>query len=202
MKKMKITLIALGLVILVFVMVQLYAQRSRNKIESYPYVVAKEYKNFEIRNYEASLFTAVTLPTGEYDKSSNKGFSILAGYIFGGNKDNEKIAMTSPVAMSLEDSITMMFLVPRELRKDSLPTPDRSEFSFREEPAKTVAAIRFGGWASSEKIEKNKDELKAALDAEGISYTNHFYYLGYNPPFDLFNRRNEIIVELEKEFTP
>ena len=71
MKKMKVTLIALGLVFMVFVLVQLYAIRSRTKIESYPYVVVKEYENFEIRNYEASLFTAVTLPTGEYDKASN-----------------------------------------------------------------------------------------------------------------------------------
>jgi hypothetical protein len=35
------------------------------------------------------------------------------------------------------------------------------------------------------KIEKYKEKLKAALDAEGITYTNRFYYLGYNPPFEV-----------------
>jgi len=37
------------------------------------------------------------------------------------------------------------------------------------------------------------------LDAEGITYTNRFYFLGYNPPFEVFNRKNEIIVELQNE---
>jgi hypothetical protein len=37
------------------------------------------------------------------------------------------------------------------------------------------------------------------LDAEGIKYTNRFYYLGYNPPFEVFNRKNEVIVELQSE---
>ena len=71
--------------------------------------------------------------------------------------------------------------------------------SFKEVPAKTVAAITFGGWANDDKIEKYKEKLISALDADGISYTNRFYFLGYNPPFDLINRKNEIIVELESE---
>jgi hypothetical protein len=41
--------------------------------------------------------------TKKFKEASSQGFSILAGYIFGGNKENEKIAMTSPVTMSLED---------------------------------------------------------------------------------------------------
>jgi hypothetical protein len=65
-----------------------------------------------------------------------------------------------------------------------------------EEPAKTVAAITFGGWANDEKIKMYKDKLNAALKAKGITHTNKFYLLGYNPPFEVFNRKNEIIVEL------
>ena len=60
-----------------------------------------------------------------------------------------------------------------------------------------MAAITFGGWASDEKIEKYKQQLKAALTAAGITYTNRFYFLGYNPPFEIINRKNEIIVEFE-----
>ena len=197
---MKITLIILGILILVFIIVQIYTIRSRSRIEQYPFTVVKTYNRFEIRNYEASLFTSVKLPTNEYNKAAYKGFSILAGYIFGGNKSNEKISMTSPVAMSLEDSMTVMFMVPKELKKENLPEPNQSDIEFREEPAKTVAAISFGGWADSGKIGKYKSKLMAALDAEGIPYTNRFYFLGYNPPFDILNRKNEIIVELEKGF--
>jgi hypothetical protein len=43
--------------------------------------------------------------------------------------------MTSPVAMKLDDSVTMMFMVQRKLKKEMLPKRDRSEIEFKEEPA-------------------------------------------------------------------
>jgi len=196
---MKILLIILAILLLAFFAVQIFAMSTQRNIETYPYVVKKKYYKFEIRSYEASLFTTVKLSTKEYKDASSKGFSILAGYIFGGNQSKEKIAMTSPVAMSLEDSMTMMFMVPKKFNKETLPQPNQSAIEFREEPAKTVAAITFGGWADDAKIEKYKAKLKAALDAEGITHTNRFYFLGYNPPFEFFNRKNEIIVELPLE---
>lgn len=194
---MKISLIVLGIIILVFVVIQIFAVRGQSNIETYPYVVIKKYDAFEIRSYGASLFTSVKLSTREYKDASSKGFSILAGYIFGGNDRNEKIAMTSPVAMSLEDSMTVMFMVPKKFTKETLPRPSQSQIVFREEPAKIVAAITFSGWANDEKIERYKNELKAALDAKGIAYTNRFYFLGYNPPYEVLNRKNEVIVELQ-----
>lgn len=193
---MKIVLILLGILLLAFIIVQIFAMRGQNDIETYPYVVNKKFGTFEVRSYEASLFTSVKLPMNAYKDASSKGFSILAGYIFGGNKKNEKIAMTSPVAMSLEDSMTVMFMVPKKYQKETLPQPNQSQIEFREEPAKMVAAITFGGWANDEKIATYKEQLKKALDAEGIPYTNRFYFLGYNPPFEVFNRKNDIIVEL------
>jgi hypothetical protein len=196
---MKALLIVLGVILLAFIIVQLYAINGQRNIETYPYAVNKKYEAFEIRSYEATLFTSVQLTGNKYKDASSKGFSILAGYIFGGNEKNEKIAMTSPVAMSLEDSMTMMFMVPKKFKKETLPQPDQSQIKFREEPAKTVAAITFGGWANDEKIEKYKQQLKSALDSEGIIYTNRFYFFGYNAPFEFFNRKNEVIVELESE---
>jgi hypothetical protein len=196
---MKIILITLGIVLAVFIAIQIFALNSQHNIETYPYTVNKEYDKFEIRNYEASLFTSVKLSTNEYDEGSGQGFSVLAGYIFGGNEKKEKIAMTSPVVMTMEDSMTMMFMVPKKYKKETLPRPDQDRIEFKEEPAKTIAAITFGGWSNDEKIEQYKQELKAALDAEGIAYTNCFYVLGYNAPYEFFNRKNEIIVELERE---
>ena len=90
-------------------------------------------------------------------------------------------------------------MVPKKFNKENLPKPNTSNIEFKEEPAKTVAAIRFGGWANNEKIEKYKQILIAALDAEGIAYTKKFYFLGYNPPFEFFSRKNEIIVELSTQ---
>ena len=193
---MKIVISILGTLILVFVIVQLFALKTQKDIETYPYKVVKKYEQFEIRKYESRLFTSVTLPTNQYKNASGNGFSILAGYIFGNNKTNEKIAMTSPVAMSLEDSMTMMFMVP-EKNKESLPEPNSKQIKFQEEPAKTVAAITFGGWADQKKINRYKSELIEALESNKISYTQKFYFLGYNAPYETYNRRNEVIVELD-----
>jgi hypothetical protein len=199
---MKIALIIFGVFALVFIVVQIFAMKSRKSIENYPYEVLKTYDEFEIRKYEARLFTKVQLNTNDYSQASSAGFSKLAGYIFGGNDSKQKIAMTSPVAMGLEDSMTMMFMVPNDLDKNKLPKPDNSEIEFKEEPVKIVAAITFGGWANTEKIEKYKQMLIDGLNQKGIKYTNHFSLLGYNPPFDVLNRKNEVIVELEEGFLP
>ena len=194
---MKILLIIFGVILIAFIVVQFFAFNSQRNIETYTYVVNKKYDTFEIRSYEATLFASVKLATKGYKNSSNKGFSILAGYIFGGNERNEKISMTSPVTMSLEDSMTMMFMIPKKLEKEKLPKPNQSLIEFKEEPAKTVAVITFNGWADDKKIEKFKQNLKSALDAEDIPYSDRFYFLGYNAPFEFFNRKNEVIVELQ-----
>ena len=194
---MKIILVSVSVILLGFLAVQAYAMSTSRNIESYPYTVIQEYGDFEIRQYEASLFTSVTMPTDKYEEASGKGFSALAGYIFGGNERNEKIAMTSPVAMSLEDSMTMMFLVPKAYKKEDLPKPNTESITITEMPAKKVAAITFGGWADAEKIDRYQTELLKALDREGIAYTNKSYFLGYNPPFEMVGRKNEVIIELK-----
>jgi hypothetical protein len=194
---MKIIYIISAVLIIIFIVIQTFATMGQKNIETYPFTVIEKFKTFEIREYEATLFSSVKLSSSGYKESSRKGFSILAGYIFGGNEKKEKIAMTSPVAMTLEDSMTMMFMVPKNISKENLPKPNQSQIEFHEEPAKKVAAITFGGWADDDKIEKNKELLKAALYEHGIAYTNKFYFLGYNPPYEVFNRKNEVIVELQ-----
>jgi hypothetical protein len=196
---MKIISIVLGVLLLIFIGIQLFAIKSQRNIETYPYKVTKTYDSFEIRDYEPTLFTSVKLSTKNYKESSSKGFSILAGYIFGDNDRNEKIAMTSPVAMTLEDPITMLFMVPKKFEKEKLPQPNQPQIVFKKEPAKTVAAISFIGWADDDKIEHYKKKLKFALEKEEIPYTNRFYFLGYNAPYEVFNRKNEVIVELSKD---
>ena len=194
---MKAILIVLGIIAALFVISQLYLMNAQKDIEQYPYKIIKKYDDFEIRNYEGALFTSVKLTTKNYDKSSSKGFSVLAGYIFGGNSDNKSIAMTSPVAMTLEENTTMMFLVPKEYSKENLPNPNDKSIEFKEMPAKKMAAITFGGWANDEKIESYKKKLTKALDKEGIKYSNNFLFFGYNAPWEVINRKNEVIVELE-----
>ena len=181
-----------------FLGIQIFAIKTQHNIEKYSYTVSKTFEIFEIRNYEARLFTSVNSNTNNFKNASSKGFSILAGYIFGGNEKNEKIAMTSPVAMSLEESMTMMFLAPKKFNRNNLPKPNASNIEFLEIPEKKVAAISFGGWANNKKIALQKQKLINALNNKGIKHINKFYFLGYNAPYEVFNRKNEIIVELKK----
>jgi len=111
---MKILIILLAVILVTFLATQIFMWREQNNIETYSHVVNKKYERFEIRSYEAALFTSVKLSTKDYKASSSKGFSILAGYIFGKNERKEMISMSSPVTMSLEDSTTMMFMVPNK----------------------------------------------------------------------------------------
>lgn len=193
---MKIVFISLGVVTVLFIVIQLFFLSAQYNIETYPYEVEKEFSEFEVRNYEAKLFTCVKLKSNKYEESSSKGFRILAGYIFGKNDKQEKISMTSPVTMSLEDSVAMMFMVPKKFKKEELPKPNESEIEFKQVPAKKMAAISFGGWANDEKIERYKNQLIENLKKENIQHSNRFYFFGYNSPYEFFNRKNEVVVEL------
>ena len=194
---MKIILSIFGIILILFVISQLFFLNSQRNIETYAFTIIDSYETIEIRQYEASLFTSVQMSSNNYRKTSSKGFSVLAGYIFGGNDKEEKIAMTSPVAMSLKDSTTMLFLVPKKYTRDNLPVPNDSRIEFKDIPEKRVAAISFGGWANDSKIASFKKKLIDVLNSKGIKYTDNFYFLGYNAPMEVFNRKNEIIVELE-----
>jgi hypothetical protein len=195
--KVKIILGIFGVILILFIISQLFFLNSQRNIETYAFKIINTYETIQIRQYEASLFTSVEIPSNNYRKTSTKGFSVLAGYIFGGNDKKEKIAMTSPVAMSLKDSTTMMFLVPKKYTRDNLPVPNDSSIEFKDVPEKKVAAISFSGWANDLKIASFKKKLIDVLESKGIQYTDNFYFLGYNAPMEVFNRKNEIIVELE-----
>ena len=128
---MKTFLIILGLIFMLFLGSQIYLYISSNRIEGYKYSIIKTYKDFEIRIYEASLFTSVKINTDNYKQASSKGFSILGGYIFGKNENKEQIPMTSPVAMTLEKKeMNMRFLVPEKFTKENLPKPENTKIKF------------------------------------------------------------------------
>ena len=71
-------------------------------------------------------------------------FSVLAGYIFGSNADEQKIAMTAPVQQTMDGSEKeMAFMMPAEYALElTLPDPDDERVAFREAPAYTAAVIQ------------------------------------------------------------
>lgn len=176
-----------------------FVKKSVSDTETHEYEVVKVYDDFEIRKYAPALYSSVKYSSSSYKQISSDGFRTLAGYIFGGNESKEQIAMTSPVTMELKDTSKMMFMVPKSMSKDDLPKPNNSSIYFEEYPERVVAAIRFGGWASDEKIAEYSQKLTSSLLKAGVTHLGDFAYLGYNPPFDVVNRRNEIIVSVSWE---
>jgi hypothetical protein len=198
--KMKITLIAIGIAAILFSAFQFYISMSTNKSETQPYKVIRKEKEFEIRFYPSATMAIITSSARTYKELGSSGFTKLAGYIFGGNKENKKIAMTSPVHMEINDSIaTMSFVMPANYTKDNLPIPNNAEVNIQTSPDEYVAAIIFDGFSNNDNIEKHITLLSNALKAHNISYYGNFRYLGYNPPYQLFDRRNEVIVSVNEK---
>jgi len=193
---MKIVIIIISISVSTIAIAQIYLSRSTQQTEQHSYKVIKKFDKFEIRKYDAALFSSVKLNQKGYKESSSEGFRILAGYIFGDNETKEKIAMTSPVVMELGDTSKMMFMVPKNYNLKNLPNPKNSKIVFEKEEEKIIAAIRFDGWADDEKIQKYKTILMNELVKEKLSYINKFSFLVDNPPYEVMNRRNEVVVEL------
>lgn len=163
-------------------------------IETRPYTVEKAYDGFEIRHY-TPVVMATVYEKGNMMETSNASFRMLAGYIFGGNETGEKIAMTAPVLMQHNDgdsTTRMSFMMPGAYSSDVLPAPLTDEIEIHSEAGYRMAVTRFGGFASNKDIAREANALRAALNSNNISFREPVIYMGYNPPFQLVNRHNEV----------
>jgi hypothetical protein len=195
MKKMIITILV---VLLVFVAFQSFMAISTSKIEKQKYRIVKKETDFEVRFYPPATFATIKSSAKNYRELSGSGFRKIAGYIFGNNESSSKIAMTSPVHMDInEDESSMSFVMPSEYDIKSLPRPNDAKVEIHESPSEYAAAIEFGGFANDASITKYAEQLKKSLEAKGIKAIGHFRYLGYNPPYQLIGRKNEVIVAVE-----
>jgi hypothetical protein len=166
--------------------------------ETLSYKVVKKDNNFEIRQY--SSYTAAEVKVyGERKKAAKKGFMQLADYIFGGNQDKKKIAMTSPVIQYEESAKNwvVQFATPKEYKMNKLPKADNKQIAFKNISGGKFVVITFSGFWSDSNFEKKKVELdqfiaKNKLKAKGskiIAYYDHPYTMPWN-------RRNEILQQV------
>ena len=198
---MKIILIILGVLIGLFIIFQILITMSTAKTEIQAYKVIHKEDDIEIRYYPATTMAKVTTNIKTYKDLGHSGFGTLAKYIFGGNSEKKQIAMTSPVHMEISDSVSSMaFVMPSKFNKDNLPSPDNANVVIETVEAEYVAVISFGGFADEASIKENKDRLTSILKKKGITYHGNFRFLGYNPPYQLVGRRNEVIVAVDGDF--
>lgn len=168
------------------------------KTEQQKYSVLQSDGDFEIRFYPSVTLATIEMNVKSYKELSNSGFRTLAGYIFGGNESNKSISMTAPVHMDIKDTVSSMsFVMPAQYNMEDLPKPNNSKIVLKKSNDEYVAAIKFGGYSSDEKIKANTEKLTTLLEKKGITHKGDFRFLGYNPPYQLFGRRNEIIVSVD-----
>ncbi|MFO7574656.1 MAG: heme-binding protein [Bacteroidales bacterium] len=170
------------------------------KTEEQKYTVVSSNKEFEIRFYPSATLATVYSTANSYREISGPGFRTLAGYIFGGNESETKISMTAPVHMNIAgDRSAMSFVMPSSYNTDNLPKPDNSRVIIEKTQDEYVAVIKFSGYASDNAIKKQSEKLGKLLAENGIEFYGNFRYLGYNPPYQFINRRNEVIVSVKWE---
>jgi hypothetical protein len=169
----------------------------KNDIETPDYKVIKTYGEVEIRLYPKMIVAKTLLGNKSFEKQGNYGFRTIANYIFGGNEKNQKIAMTAPVVMNMSDSASMYFVMPKKYTKNELPNPSSKNVIITEEAEKTLAVIRFGGYSSDNKIEKYCKQLEETLKQNQVQTVGSYLYMGYNAPWDVINRRNEVAIEIK-----
>ena len=169
-------------------------------------------KDIELRQYAAYLVAEVEVP-GPASEAGNQAFPILAGYIFGKNKGERKLAMTAPVTQApvpvklemtapvtqtaVASGFLVQFVLPKDVTLATAPEPLDARIKLREVPPSRVAVIRYSGFWSDANYSEHLARLQAALRAANLVPTAEAVYSRYNAPFTpWFMRRNEIWLPL------
>ena len=162
-----------------------------------PYTVESSDGAREIRAYGAHLLAEVTV-SGSRRDAIGTGFSMLAGYIFGGNAGGEKVSMTVPVAQSSKGSgWTVSFMMPRAYTLQTLPRPKDGRIRFVTAPPSRQLTERFSGLADTEGLEARAAALRIWAQAQGMTIADGPHYYFYDGPMTLpWNRRNEVAFTL------
>lgn len=144
-------------------------------------IIAKE-GDFELRDYAPYIVAEIVIE-GDRDSAVNAGFRVLAGYIFGGNTSQSKIAMTAPVTQSKGEKIEMTapvtqtgsgsswvirFMMPQAYTMSSLPKPDDERIALKQIKSCRVAVLKFSGLWTEGNLNARREELAAMIKKKSL----------------------------------
>ena len=177
----------------------LFFTNSLMAIETPKFKVLDKVDNIEIREYN-SMVIAVTKVQQPYNSPLSEGFRRIANYIFGGNDREMEIAMTAPVIsrkINENNSHEVFFIMPSEHNIDNLPKPNLKSVMIEERNLSKVAAIKFGGWATDDRVKYFYDTLEMSLKNVGYKTIGDYMVAQYNSPWALPPfRKNEILIKV------
>jgi hypothetical protein len=189
----------------------------RRGTEEPPYSVEQRTDGVEIRRYGPRIAAETTVEADE-EAARSKGFRRLAGYIFGGNHTDTKIAMTAPVAQQPggasgekiamtapvaqlsegNDEWVIRFFMPADKTMESLPKPNNPDVRLVTVPEETVAVRRFTGSRSRNAVASQTAALMHTLSSAGFEPAGRPAAWFYDPPWTVpMLRRNEVAVPVQ-----
>jgi hypothetical protein len=169
---------------------------------------------------------AETFVDGDMDEASNKGFRLIADFIFGNNQIadssasskiamtapvtvepvSKKIAMTAPVTVEPQSSESNMqaakkwrihFVMPSQYTLANIPKPINSAVTLHELPRKYMAVYRYSGFNTQARVQEKTEEALAWAKQQSFKVVGTPQLSRYDPPWTLpMFRRNEIMVEV------
>ncbi len=169
----------------------------------------------EIRKYNSFILASVTIH-GSFEEAKREAFACLASYIFGQNKDNKHLKMTSPVLQEENNDFipmtsplsqgqssnawTMSFVLPLKYNLTTAPTPKDNRILLHKNPGRMIASLRYSGANDQEKIKKHSAELVSWINkSELFIPTGEVQIAQYDGPATIpFLRRNEVHVEVKQ----
>ncbi|KAM3931929.1 heme-binding protein 2-like [Leptodactylus fuscus] len=183
---------------------QVYENPSQNQLPSFcrtrdcpRYQLVKQYDNFELRQYEETRWVTTPVNQDIIGIGMAKSFWRLFYYINGTNAEEQTMNMTVPVVMHMPlkeqsaEKFTMSFFVPHEL--ENPPKPSDPAVYLETLPASSVYVKSFGGYAIHATFVKQAKALAEELRSLGLEFDDtYFVRVGYNAPFELFDRHNEV----------
>jgi len=178
--------------------------------EEAKYNVLLEEDGFELREYESHIL-AETSVDGEFEDAGNEAFGRLFRYISGNNKQQQKVAMTSPVGQEpasqkiemtspvgqqkQDGKWVVSFMMPASFTPETTPEPKDPSVSIREVPARLIAAVRYSGSWNEKSYRRNLEKLQDWIVNNRLTPLGEPIWARYDPPYmPWFLRRNEILL--------
>ena len=196
-------------------------------IEEPKYEVLESDGPFEVRRY-APMLIAETLVHGDMDEASNKGFRLIADFIFGNNQlpgsdqkskiamtapvtiepQSSKIAMTAPVTVQSESADASLgsakrwriqFVMPDSYTLADIPKPRNEAVQLREIPSKYFVVHKYSWLNTQSRVQQKTQETFRWAEQKSLRVSGTPQLARYDPPWTLpMFKRNEIMIEIAK----
>ncbi|KAM9840146.1 heme-binding protein 2 [Aulostomus maculatus] len=157
----------------------------------------KKGEDYDIRTYEATKWVSTSLSGMQWDAAMYTGFRKLFSYVQGNNKNKAKLDMTTPVSCLVDspagESCFVVSLYIQKEHQENPPEPNDPDVFVEHRKEFTAYVRTYSGFANEKSKREELLKLTESLQRDGVKYKDKpFYAAGYDSPFKLTNRRNEV----------